>query len=76
MDGPLSAAAPHGHWRAGATPVRLTRGAELGRFNMGSTVIVLFGPGRVAWTDTLLPGAPVRMGQTMGRITTPALSRD
>ncbi len=71
--GALSADAPRGHWREGDAPVRLARGAELGRFNMGSTVIVLFGPRRIAWTDTLIPGATVRMGQAMGRIETPAL---
>jgi phosphatidylserine decarboxylase len=46
--------------------VTLQRGAELGRFNMGSTVIVLFGPGRAVWTASLTPGAPVRMGQRLG----------
>jgi phosphatidylserine decarboxylase len=69
--GALSAGAPRGHWHEGKTPVRLARGAELGRFNMGSTVIVLFGPGRVAWVDTLIPGATVKMGRTMGRIALP-----
>lgn len=51
-----------------AEPVALARGAELGRFNMGSTVILLFGPGRVAWNAQLAPGRPVRMGEDIGRV--------
>jgi len=49
------------------TAVRLDQGAEMGRFNMGSTVILLFGPGRVAWEQGLKPGAPLHMGQQIGR---------
>jgi len=52
---------------AGETAVRLDRGAEMGCFNMGSTVILLFGPGRVAWEPGLEPGARLRMGQGLGR---------
>lgn len=44
----------------------LERGAELGRFNMGSTVILLFGPGQAQWSDLLTPGAGVRMGLEIG----------
>ena len=51
--------------------IELRRGSELGRFNMGSTVIVLFGPGQVAWKPNLAPGMPLRMGQTIGRLVTP-----
>lgn len=51
-----------------AEPVALARGAELGRFNMGSTVILLFGPRRVTWTEQLKAGKPVRMGEAIGRL--------
>ena len=44
---------------------KLYRGDEMGRFNMGSTVIVLFGPGVVEWAQEISPGAPVRLGQTL-----------
>jgi phosphatidylserine decarboxylase len=54
---------PHG---AGAVP--LDKGAEMGRFNMGSTVIVLFGPGQVRWEAEIKPGATVRMGQRLGKM--------
>ncbi len=40
----------------------LARGVEMGRFNMGSTVIVLFGAGAVRWRPNLAAGSPVRMG--------------
>ncbi len=46
--------------------VRLARGAELGRFAMGSTVIVLCAAGRVRWVPGLLPEAVVRLGQAIG----------
>ncbi|MEW6354199.1 MAG: archaetidylserine decarboxylase [Pseudomonadota bacterium] len=49
-------------------PLELARGAELGRFNMGSTVIVLFGARHTAWNPALTPDATVRMGQLLGRI--------
>jgi len=49
-------------------PVRLATGAELGRFNMGSTVIVLFGAGRVRWSPELAPEAEVRMGRRIGTL--------
>ena len=50
----------------GYPPVDLERGAEAGRFNMGSTVILAYGPGRVNWSNDLKPGLPVRMGQELG----------
>lgn len=46
----------------------LARGAEMGRFNMGSTVIVLFEPGRVVLHSSLQPGSTVRMGQVIGSL--------
>lgn len=44
----------------------LSGGAELGRFNMGSTVILLYGPGQADWDDSLAAGKAVRMGQQIG----------
>jgi len=48
----------------------LERGQELGRFNLGSTVIVLFGAGRVAWVPAA-PGDLVRLGMRLGRVAGP-----
>ncbi len=49
--------------------VTLSRGEEMGRFNMGSTVIMMFAPGRVSLDSDLTPAASVVMGQTVGHIT-------
>ncbi len=59
------------HWDYplnGDGAVRLNKGAEMGRFNMGSTVILLFGPGQVRWEAEIKPGAAVRMGQRLGKM--------
>jgi phosphatidylserine decarboxylase len=48
--------------------VRLRRGQEMGRFNMGSTVILLFPPNVVDWDPQLCPGTPVKMGQRLGNL--------
>ncbi len=50
----------------------LERGAMMGWFNMGSTVILLFPKGRLQWLGGLAAGAPVRVGQPLGRIQDPA----
>lgn len=42
------------------------RGEELGRFNMGSTAILLFSTNRVHWESLLLNDRIVRMGQRIG----------
>jgi len=46
-------------------PLSLQRGAELGRFHMGSTVILLAPPGALNWSQTLAPGQEVRLGQSL-----------
>jgi phosphatidylserine decarboxylase len=50
-----------------AAPRQLARGAELGRFNLGSTAILLFPRGTIEWSAGLAPGDAVRMGQALGR---------
>lgn len=50
-------------------PLYLSKGAEVGRFNMGSTVILLFGPG-VAELERIDSGATLRLGQRLGRLGT------
>jgi len=56
----------------GEGSVRLDKGAELGRFNMGSTVILLFGRGAARWKPDIRPGAAVRMGQVLGKAVEPS----
>lgn len=57
--------APQAQWPTQA--LSLSRGAEMGRFNMGSTVILLAPAGSLRWAAQLAPGQPVRMGQTLGQ---------
>ena len=46
--------------------ITLEKGAELGRFNMGSTVILLFEPRRAQWHPLLRAGSVVQMGRPIG----------
>lgn len=48
-------------------PVVLEKGAEIGRFRLGSTAIVVFGPGVAAWDENYKEGSPTRMGEKLGR---------
>jgi len=54
--------------KVSSPPTTLEKGAELGRFNMGSTVILLFEPGRARWNSDLQAGSVVRLGQSLGRV--------
>jgi phosphatidylserine decarboxylase len=46
----------------------LAKGAEMARFNMGSTVILLLPPGAVEWSRVLRAGQTVRMGERIGTL--------
>ncbi|MCG8535171.1 MAG: archaetidylserine decarboxylase, partial [Pseudomonadales bacterium] len=46
----------------------LDRGAEMGRFKLGSTAIVLFGPNKVQWNPSLKAGLTVSMGEQMASL--------
>lgn len=63
---------PHGQ-NAGTyvpvSPVTLAKGQEMGRFNMGSTVILLTAPGMTAWRSGLAPHVPLRMGEALAALT-------
>ena len=48
-----------------AEPAPYRRGAEIGRFNMGSTVILVLPPGAPDWRAGLANGVPVRMGENL-----------
>ncbi|MBK8959650.1 MAG: phosphatidylserine decarboxylase [Proteobacteria bacterium] len=54
----------------------LERGAEFGRFNMGSTVVVTTSRGWLNWHEDARAGLPVRMGAWLGRTTTLDARRD
>lgn len=59
---------------AARAPIHLDKGAEMGRFKLGSTVIVLFGPRRVRWLDLPSVRGPVRMGETLALPVSSAIS--
>ncbi len=44
----------------------LEKGAEMGHFQLGSTVIVLFSPNSIDWTKELQKNQTVKMGQLIG----------
>jgi phosphatidylserine decarboxylase len=48
-------------------PLPLSKGQEMGRFEFGSTVILLFEPGRVEWTSDWVSGTALKMGQPIVR---------
>lgn len=50
-----------------ADHIELDRGAELGRFNMGSTVILLFQENAICWDKSLIAGKSLEMGQEIGQ---------
>ncbi|MEO5341777.1 MAG: archaetidylserine decarboxylase [Gammaproteobacteria bacterium SHHR-1] len=49
-----------------ATQIQLQRGAEMGRFNLGSTVILLMPEDALSWRDDLNQGQALRMGEGLG----------
>ena len=51
----------------GGQTLGAARGEEMGRFNMGSTVILLFPKNTIEWTPEMVSGRIVRMGETIGR---------
>lgn len=66
---PIDAVAP-----GTAAPRTLAKGAEMGRFNMGSTVILLLPPGRAQWDGSLAAGRIVQVGERIGAAAPPQLT--
>lgn len=48
--------------------IELSAGEEMGRFYLGSTAILLFEKNALSWKPNLQSGAPVQMGQEIGKI--------
>ncbi|MHA6719736.1 archaetidylserine decarboxylase [Sphingomonas sp. RS6] len=55
-----------GEWHYADQNIVLGQGAEMGRFLLGSTIVMLFRPGAIAFYDHWAPGAAVRLGERMG----------
>lgn len=53
------------HWKLDA-PIYVKRGEEIGRFKLGSTVIVLFEKNKVTWDPPFAAKEPVQFGQRLG----------
>jgi len=51
--------------------IQLGKGEEMGRFKLGSTVILLFGPGATQWQEALAENTAVMMGESLGTINLP-----
>jgi len=47
-------------------PLAFNKGAELGRFQLGSTVILIFSPESLDWFEHLADGVSIQMGQKIG----------
>lgn len=48
--------------------ISLKKGDEMGRFNMGSTVILLFGKDQMKWLDSYSAEHPLKMGEAIGQL--------
>lgn len=53
-------------WRYDDRDIVLKQGEEMGRFLLGSTVVMLFQPGAIAFNATWAPERSVRLGEMMG----------
>jgi len=56
------------NWQYGDDAPTLNIGEEMGRFNMGSTIIVLFGKDKAEWDAEFKAGKTVRLGELIGRV--------
>jgi len=65
--GEIASGAPQ-HWPE-SPPLPVAQGAEIGRFNMGSTVVVLIGTQAFDFAAHAKDGLAVRMGQALGAFT-------
>lgn len=52
-------------WQYSEAPVLLEQGDEMGRFLLGSTVVMLFPRGPLRFNPEWMPGGPIRLGQMM-----------
>ena len=55
-------------WRYDDQDVRLKQGDEMGRFLLGSTVVMLFPRGPLRFNPAWAPGRPVRLGEAMAEL--------
>ncbi|MBI2733439.1 MAG: phosphatidylserine decarboxylase [Aquabacterium sp.] len=54
-------------WRYDDQDIRFKQGDEMGRFLLGSTVVMLFPKGPLSFNPTWAAGKPIRMGESMAQ---------
>ncbi|MEI7841316.1 MAG: archaetidylserine decarboxylase [Methylococcaceae bacterium] len=54
-------------WQYKTAAPTLEMGAEMGRFNMGSTIIVLFEKNKMNWNTDFMAGKQVKLGEKIGK---------
>jgi phosphatidylserine decarboxylase len=57
-------------WRYDDAPIELAQGAEMGRFLLGSTVVMLWPAGPLRFTPAWAPGRSIRLGEAMASAAT------
>jgi phosphatidylserine decarboxylase len=58
-------------WSYGDGSIRLAKGEEMGRFMLGSTVVLLFPQGDLAFNPEWAPGRAIRLGEAMADLPRP-----
>ena len=53
-------------WRYDDQAIMLGKGEEMGRFLLGSTIVMLFRKGSIVFNQEWAPERPVRLGEAMG----------
>ncbi len=56
------------HTREFTNEVTLEKGAELGLFKLGSTVILLYPHNTMTWSSNIQPGSSLQFGQPLGQL--------
>ena len=54
-------------WTYADQAISLKKGEEMGRFLLGSTIVMLFGAGAITFNEDWAPERSVRLGEAMGR---------
>lgn len=55
------------NWDYANDNIELDKGDEMGRFNMGSTIIVLFSRDKVEWETHINSGNEIKLGEILGK---------
>jgi phosphatidylserine decarboxylase len=55
-------------WRYDTQDVRLKQGEEMGRFLLGSTVVMLFPESSIQFPSEWVSARPIQMGETMSSL--------